>query len=336
MMADTMTHSPLISVIIVNYNSGARLKRCLEALSVQTRPAFEVFVIDNASSDQSLDTARAFDVNIIEAGDNLGFAAANNKVAAQAKGDWLAFLNPDAYPRADWLEVIAAAIEKYTEYDAFGSLQINADDPNVLDGAGDVFHGSGTPYRGHFGWPTDEAPPDGECFSPCAAAAVYRKETFEKLGGFEESFFCYCEDIDLGYRLRLSGGRALQLREAAVLHEGSGVTGRRSEFSIYYGHRNRIWTHIRNTPASIFLLSLPYHLLTDIALFFYFLRIGRSGPYLRAIRDAIFGARTQFVARREIQANRKMSAAEIFQMFTWSPMAFWRRRADVRPISGQQ
>lgn len=321
-----------ISVIIVNYNSGARLQRCLKALDAQSRPADEIIVIDNASSDDSLKAARTFDVNIIEAGDNLGFAVANNQAAARATGDWLAFLNPDAYPRANWLQAVAAAIEKYPNYDAFGSLQINAADPNRLDGAGDVFHGSGTPYRGHFGWPTDAAPPDGECFSPCAAAAIYRKVTFEKLGGFEESFFCYCEDIDLGYRLRLAGGRALQLRDAAVLHEGSGVTGRRSKFSIYYGHRNRIWTHIRNTPAPIFLISLPYHLITDAALFAYFLLIGRGGAYLRAVRDAVIGLPRQLAARRHIQSSRQVSAFDIFRAFTWSPIALWRRRADIRAI----
>ena len=323
-----------ISVIIVNYNSGARLRRCLEALLEQNRRADEIIVIDNASSDDSLEAARAFKgrVNIIEAGDNLGFAAANNRAAARAAGDWLAFLNPDAYPRADWLKAMETAIEKYPDYDAFGSLQIRADDPERLDGAGDVFHGSGAPYRGHFGWPTDTAPPDGECFSPCAAAAVYRKATFEKLGGFEESFFCYCEDIDLGYRLRLGGGRALQLRDAAVLHEGSGVTGRRSEFSIYYGHRNRIWTYVRNTPAPVLLISLPYHLIADIALFAYFLLNGRGGAYTRALRDAILDAPRQLAARKRIQSNRRVSAFAIFQAITWSPIALWRRRADIRAI----
>ncbi len=323
-----------ISVIIVNYNSGARLRRCLDALDAQHLRADEIIVIDNASDDDSLDAAHAFNgvVDIIEAGANLGFAAANNRAAARAKGDWLAFLNPDAYAHPDWLKVIAAAIENHPEYDAFGSLQINAGEPAKLDGAGDVFHGSGAPYRGHFGWTTDRAPPDGECFSPCAAAAVYRKATFEKLGGFEESFFCYCEDIDLGYRLRLAGGRALQLRDAKVLHEGSGVTGRRSNFSIYYGHRNRIWTHIRNTPTSIILVSLPYHLFADVALLAYFVLTGKGGAYLRAIRDAVLGAPHHFAARKRIQANRKASAFEIFRAFTWSPLALFRRRADIRPI----
>ncbi len=325
---------PRFTVIIVNYNSGARLRRCLEALAAQTRPADEIIIVDNGSSDDSLAPARMniVEVQVIEAGENLGFAVANNRAAAKASGDWLAFLNPDAYPLTDWLREVEAALHKYPHYDAFGSLQIDANAPDRLDGAGDVFHGSGAPYRGHFGWPVDAAPADGECFSPCAAAAIYRKTTFEKLGGFEESFFCYCEDIDLGYRLRLAGGRALQLRDARVLHEGSGVAGRHSTFSMYYGHRNRIWTFLRNTPAPILLLSVPYHLCADLILFAQCLISGRAGVFARAMRDAIAGAPQHWVARKRIQATRKTSVASIAAALTWSPVALWRRRADIRPV----
>ncbi len=332
------THPPEppahITVIIVNYNSGPRLRRCLEALAAQTRQADEIIVVDNGSSDASLTPARTniVEAQIIEAGENLGFAVANNRAAEQAAGDWLAFLNPDAYPLPDWLCEVEAASRKYPHYDAFGSLQINANDTDRLDGAGDVYHGSGTPYRGHFGWPVEAAPPDGECFSPCAAAAIYRKAIFDKLGGFEESFFCYCEDIDLGFRLRLGGGRALQLSSAKVLHEGSGVTGRHSDFSIYYGHRNRIWTFIRNAPSPIFLLSLPYHLCADLVLFARCLLTGRGGVFVRAVRDALAGAPKQWAARKRIQAARKASIVSIFSAMTWSPIALWRRRADIRAI----
>ncbi len=269
---------------------------------------------------------------LIDAGKNLGFAVANNRAATKASGDWLAFLNPDAYPLPDWLSEIEAAILKRPQYDAFGSLQIDANHPERLDGAGDVFHGSGTPYRGHFGWPVEAAPPDGECFSPCAAASVFRKTTFDALGGFEESFFCYCEDIDLGYRLRLSGGRALQLQNARVLHEGSGVTGRHSEFSIYHGHRNRIWTFIRNTPAPIFLLALPYHLCVNLYLLVQNTLNGRGGVFIRAMRDALAGAPQQWKARKNIQASRRASVASIFAAITWSPFALLRRRADLRAV----
>lgn len=320
------------SVIIVNYNAGDRLQRCLAALAAQTRPADEIIVVDNGSVDRSLQNAsEALSGAIVLAeGENLGFAVANNRAAARARGDWLAFLNPDAYPLPDWLAEVENALRQYPQYDAFGSLQIDANHTDRLDGAGDVYHGSGTPYRGHFGWPAATAPADGECFSPCAAAAIYRKSTFEALGGFEESFFCYCEDIDLGYRLRLRGGRALQLNRARVLHEGSGVSGRHSEFSIYHGHRNRVWTFIRNTPAPILILALPYFLCANLVLLAQNALQGRGGVFVRAMRDALTGAPYHWRMRKRIHAQRRASLASIFAAITWSPFALLRRRADIR------
>ena len=323
-----------ISVIIVNYNAGDRLRRCLEALAGQTRQADEIIVIDNGSQDDSLKLAESENprATIIRAGENLGFAVANNRAVAKTECDWIAFLNPDAYPFADWLAKIETAITRFPDCHAFGSLQIDANNPDLLDGAGDVFHASGAPYRGHFHWPLATAPDDGECFSPCAAAAVYRKSTFEKLGGFEESFFCYCEDVDLGYRLRLAGGHAIQLSGARVLHEGSGVTGRHSAFSIYHGHRNRIWTYVRNTPAPVLLVSLPYFLCMNLMSLAACAFAGQGGAYLRAMRDAAAGLAQQMTARQRIQAARKISAWEACAMLTWSPIALFRRRADIRAI----
>jgi len=324
---------PAISVIIVNFNAGARLRKCLDALAAQNRRADEVIVIDNGSSDDSLNAARNEPgVKIIEAGENLGFAAANNRAVRQATGDWLAFLNPDAYPFVNWLEEIDAAIERYPHVDAFGSLQIDAKYPDRLDGAGDVFHGSGALYRGHYGWPTDDAPPDGECFSPCAAAAVYRKSVFESLAGFEESFFCYCEDVDLGYRLRLAGGRAVQLRDARVLHEGSAITRRHSDFSIYHGHRNRIWTFVRNTPAPVLFAAVPYNIIFSTIAAARCIMSGNAVAYLCALKDAIVGLRPHLKARRQIQANRAVSARSIFSALTWSPLSLLRRRAGLRHL----
>ncbi|MEM8770362.1 MAG: glycosyltransferase family 2 protein [Pseudomonadota bacterium] len=320
--------NPAISVIIVNYNAGDRLARCLGAVAAQTYPASEVIVIDNGSEDSSLQAAdeAAIPITVIKAGENLGFAAANNRAAKQASGDWLALLNPDAYPQPDWLREIASAINKRPGYDAFGSLQIDAHDTDVIDGAGDVFHASGVPFRNYFGQPVKTAPPTAECFAPCAAAAVYRRETFEALGGFAESFFCYCEDLDLGYRLRLKGGRALQLNEARVLHEGSGITGRASDFAIYHGHRNRIWAYARNSPAMVLLLTFPYVLIVALGLFGMFLVSGKGQPYARAMADALKGLPKQMKVRKDIQSQRSVNTLDILRRLAWSPISLLQRR----------
>jgi len=225
-----MSDRPFVSVIIVNFNSGARLSRCLDCLEKQTYSKFEIIVMDNNSNDDSLVRARVSDrrARLIRCAENTGFAAANNAAAGKAKGEWLALLNPDAYARPEWLFELIAAAERQPGADAFGSLQLDAMRPGYIDGAGDNCSVYGIVYRGGFGRLLKGAIEDGECFAPCAAAAMYRRSTFLKLGGFDEKFFCYGEDVDFGFRLRNAGGRAIQANNAIVLHEGSGVSGRPS------------------------------------------------------------------------------------------------------------
>lgn len=324
-----MTTSPFISVIIVNYNSGDRLRRCISHLQRQTFDNFDVIVVDNGSTDNSMDFSDVSSLRIenIFSEDNIGFAAANNLAAKRTKSEWIAFLNPDAYASAGWLEELTKAVQRYPDADAFGSTQIDAANNALLDGAGDAYFFAGAPYRGHFGWPVERLPTEGECFAPCAAAAMYRKKVFEELGGFEETFFCYGEDVDLGFRLRLSGRRAIQVKSACVEHEGSGVTGRSSDFTIYHGHRNRIWTYYRNMPLMLLIISLPFHIAINIYLYGRFLVNGTFVPYARAVIDALNGLSEQNHARRRIQNARRLSTASLSRCLVWSPVKLFKREA---------
>ncbi len=323
--------APQISVIIVNYNSGARLARCVACLKTQTLQDFETIIVDNASTDGSADFARADSaVTLIDAGANLGFAAANNLAAKSAKGAWLAFLNPDAYAQDDWLAEFAAAAARHPEIDAFGSTQLDAANPDIIDGAGDAYHAFGLAWRGCHGLPVSTLPPEGECFAHCGAAAFYRKPVFETLGGFEERFFCYAEDADLGFKLRLAGGGAIQAPKSVVLHEGSGVTGKASDFTVYHGHRNRIWAYALNMPMPLLIATLPFHLLVNLYLVVRFSISGGVKSYLRAVKDAVKGLPEIWALRHGRQRGRKASVAEIARALTWSPMKVMRREADIR------
>lgn len=323
-----------IAVVIVNYNSGARLSRAIAALERQTFRDFDVLVFDNASSDGSAEVASsAIPVRIVRCAANIGFAAANNRAATGLGHEWLAFLNPDAYPEPDWLAELIAATARHPAVDAFGSTQIDAADPRRLDGAGDAYHVFGVPYRGHFGWPVERLPAEGECFAPCAAAALWRRRAFEALGGFDESFFCYGEDVDLGFRHRLMGGRAVQVAAARVLHEGSGITGRRSDFTTFHGHRNRIWTWMKNMPGPLFWPALPFQIALDAYLAVRLGLIGSGPAFLRALAAAIKDAPRVWRQRRDIQAKRKIDARKLAPMLTWSPVKLMRRKADLRPAT---
>jgi GT2 family glycosyltransferase len=317
---------PLLSVIIVNYNAGDRLARAVEALRAQTMRDFEVLILDNASTDGSLDLVKAegLDLRILPQAENLGFAAGNNIAVKEATGQWLAFLNPDAYAEPNWLEEITSAIARYPGVEAFGSTQLDAEDPSLIDGAGDCYSIFGIYYRALHGMSADRLPEDAEVFAPCAAAAIYSRARFEALGGFDERFFCYGEDVDLGFRHRLAGGRCVQLRQAVVHHEGSGITGKVSEFTVYHGHRNRIWVAYKNLPPALYRATTPLRMAVDRALARRFAKLGLKGAYSRALKDG-YGRLSEFTDDRErLRQERKVSVSELLRLVVVSPAAVHR------------
>ena len=325
---------PLISILIVAYQSGSTLARCLEGLRRQTLRDFEILIVDNASTDGAPQQAVAIDpsIRLIEPGANLGFAAGNNLAARQARGRWLALLNPDAYPDAGWLAALVAGTARYPEVRCFTSLQMVADEPGLMDGTGDVMTSAGIPFRGgyHRRRPADLL--EGEVFSACGAATLIDRELFLGLGGFDERFFCYCEDVDLGYRLRLAGKPTLLLPAAVVEHVGSASTGVRSDFSIFHGSRNRIWTFIKNTPPLLLWLTAPLHVAVTAGLLLLHWRRGDAAPMVRGIRAAF--QRQALVpilaSRRDLQAARRVHSWDILRVMALDPVAFFGRRIVIR------
>lgn len=308
-----------IAVIIVNWNGGAYLARTLAAATGQDRRADRVIVVDNASTDGSRALVSAFPgVELIELPDNRGFAAANNLAAKLASDcDWLAFLNPDAFPDAAWLHRLSDATHAHSGCAMFASELRAADQPGRLDGVGDAYHVSGLSWRVAHGAALETAPADvHEVFSPCGAAALVRRNAFEDVGGFDESFFCYAEDVDLAFRLRLRGHVCLYVPGAIVHHVGSGLTGRHSTFSIYHGHRNLVWAWVKNMPGWSLLRYLPQHLLLTLVTLVRFAATGQLSTILRAKRDALLGLGPVLRARREVQARRLARPRTVFAAMT--------------------
>ena len=324
------------SVIIVNYNGGDFIQSAVDHLSRQTLMPMEVIVVDNASADGSaerLDLSGLPGARLIQLDDNTGFAKANNIAAAEAAGDWLVLLNPDAEARPNWLAKLAEAAARYPDVTSFASAQIDAADASRLDGTGDCYSGYGFPWRGGFGAPREALPEEGECFSPCGASAMIRRDIFLGAGGFDESFFCYCEDVDLGYRLRLMGERCIFLPDAVIAHHGSAITGRQSDFTVRLGTRNRLTTYLKNTPPLLLALSLPGHVL--LTLYLYVSAIGK--PRARSIRKGLgeaFGRLDETLhARRDVQRQRRLSSWQVMKAMSWNPVTLHRRRPHVWSVS---
>ncbi len=324
--------APRFSVIIVNYNGGRFLAGALNSLRRQTFRDFEVFVVDNASTDGSADDLNGEHFShfeLIKSSDNLGFAGGNNLAAQRARGDWLALLNPDAEADPDWLERVAAGADRHPGIAMFACAQYRLGDRSTLDGAGDSYFGFGLPWRGGYDQPADALPGEGECFSPCGASAIYNREVFLAHGGFDETFFCFCEDVDLGYRMRLAGERCVFLPDAAIEHEGGGVSGEQSPFAVYHGARNRIWTFAKNTPWPLLVATLPGQIAINIYLIVRAIGAPRFAPLLRGVKDGVAGsART--VRRRN--TRRHVSSGQIARSMSWSFNKLRRRQPDVRSL----
>lgn len=303
-----------ITVIIVNFNGGRLLRRCLTALAAQTVESFDVVLVDNGSTDGSLDTLGELEENVrlIRVGRNLGFAAANNLGLRESRGEWVALLNPDAFPEVDWLRRLLDVTGRRPEFDVFASRTVLADRPEVLDGTGDIYHVSGLFWRrGHGAAAKGRFMEEEEVFCPCAAAALYRRSALERVGGFDEDFFCYAEDVDLGFRLRLIGCRCLYVPDAVVAHVASAITGQRSDFSVYHGHRNLVWTYVKDMPAGLFWLYLPAHLVLNLVTIAWFAANGQGRTIARAKWHAIRGLPRMWAKRQQIHAARSISGREL-------------------------
>jgi GT2 family glycosyltransferase len=169
-------------------------------------------------------------------------------------------------------------------------------------------------------------------FSACGAAAMYERDLFLGMGGFDERFFCYCEDVDLGFRLQLAGHDCLFVSDAVVGHAGSGITGRASAFSTYHGTRNRVWTYFKNMPPWVLLLTLPGHAALTLYLLFRNMFTPMFLPMLRGLKDGLSDSHS---FRRE-RATRRVSLLQLTERMACNPLRLSQRACHVRRTVTQE
>lgn len=313
MPAPTPDGGPLpISVIVLNHNGARWLEGCLNA--VLGEPDVEVIVVDNASTDGSGDLVRRHfpQVRLLALPENLGFAAGNNRGAAEARGELLAFLNNDTQPLPGWTRALSRPLLGDPAVGLTTARIVYMDDPSVIDSAGDGYLRAGGAFKRFHGRPVSEDARTADVFGACGAACMIRRELFAELGGFDEEFFMVYEDVDLSFRARLLGYRCVYVADAVILHQGSATLGRVSPRAVYYGQRNLEWTYVKNMPASLLLRSLPTHVLYTCAAAARYGAGGHLGPFLRAKRDAIMGLGRMLRKRKAIQRGRRVDAAGLW------------------------
>ena len=253
--------SPLVSVIIVNWNGREFLPVCLDSLLEQTCTDFETIVVDNGSRDGSIELLRESYpwVRIVALDANTGFAGGNNAGYAVSHGRFIVTLNNDTRLEPEWLAELIAPVEDQPGVGMVASRICAWDEPDLIDSLGVAIcpDGMSRGSRRRCRYSALTLDRIEEILIPSACAALYRREMIEQIGFFDDDFFAYCEDTDLGLRGRLAGWRAVLARDAVVYHRYSKSGGEFSPFKLYLVERNHFWAALKSFPGGM-LLALPF------------------------------------------------------------------------------
>jgi len=317
-----------ISVIVVNWNGMAYLGECLDSVRSQSYPDTEIIVVDNASGDGSREWLRGMPAgprfSLIELDDNRGFAGGANAGIRAATGEFAALLNNDAVADRDWLRHLVEPMAD-PAVGMTASKILFYDRRNVIDKAGHLFYpdglnrgrGAGEPDAGRFDRAEEVLFPDG-------CAALYRMEMLEDVGLFDEQFFAYGDDADLGLRARWRGWKCVYAPQARVYHRHSSSLGKYSPRKAFLVERNRFWVALKLLPLPMLIASPPRTLWR----FFWHVRSmlserGLAGgvardhsawslmaALLRAYASGMAGSPAVWRKRREVFRNRRLSSAE--------------------------
>jgi len=308
-----MSICPRVRVVVVNWNSRDLLSACLASLHRQTYTDFQVIVVDNGSSDGSVDFVREHfqHTDFIGLPENQGFSRASNAGIERARAEYIAMLNNDAEADPEWLGELVAALQANPEVDFCASKMVLHRQRDLADACGDFYTVEGIPGKiGHLE-PADWHNKPREVFGACAGAAIYRLSILEELGGFDEDFFIVYEDSDLSFRAQLMGYRCLYVPSAVVYHHLSATIGQESDTAAYYAQRNMEFVFFKNMPTALLLKYLPLHLIADLFLLVRYLRKGQARMYLKAKLDAMAMLQGMLRKRRQIQRARRVTATEI-------------------------
>lgn len=301
------------SVIIVNWNGRELLADCLDSVLRQTYGCFEIILVDNGSSDDSvLFVENDYPtVKIATLSRNTGFTGGNIEGYRLATGDYIILLNNDARLTERWLEYVISAAESDPTI-GFCSSKIVIDGTSRIDSAGDAFTSAFT------GTKLGEYDEEGKYTQPrlvpgaCAAAVLYKREMLEEIGFLDPDFFLNHEDTDLNMRAWLAGWKCLFVPEAVVYHKVSASIVPMSDTAVYYFSRNNEWVWLKNVPMGLMIRTLPQRILYEFSSFGYFcLMKGRWRPFLRGKIDAVRGMGVMLRKRKSVQALVRLREEDI-------------------------
>lgn len=281
-----------VTVIIPNYNGKRLLKKCIETLEKQTCTDFKLLVVDNGSTDGSVDvSSELLDMEMLALPENTGFCGAVNVGVKHTKTPYFILLNNDTEAEPAFVESLLAAIKKSDRIFSCGAMMIDYHRRELIDNAGDYYTALGWAVARAKGRRTADYEAEREVFSCCGGAAIYRTDAVHEIGLFDRNHFAYLEDVDVGYRARIYGYRNYYIPKAKVLHVGSATTGTRyNETKVYLAARNSMYLIYKNMPFLQILLNLPLLFAGILIKFLFFRKKGFAGEYIKGIVEGIANA----------------------------------------------
>jgi len=313
-----------VSLIVINYNGRDFIVNCLRALEGQLFKDFEIILIDNGSSDGSLDKIRNYleesplapVVKFIPLDKNLGFAGGASEGLKHAHGEYIALLNNDTGPDGRWLEELVKVMDNDPKVGICASKLIIFDS-DLIDSAGD---GLSTALRGFKRGEGEKISLYNEreyIFGACGGAALYRRKMIEEIGFLDEDFFLIHEDTDLNLRAQLRGWKVMYVPTAIIYHKVRSSIGPMSDMAIYYTLRNSEFVRIKNIPFGVFIRCLPEFLIGALTEFIYFaIKHKRLRLYFKAKMDAIRMLPRMLKKRAVIMKSRKVGHGYLLDMIT--------------------
>lgn len=304
------------SVVIPNWNGEEHLTECLEALNSQTFRDFETIVIDNGSTDGSvrLIEKKFPNVILVQLPKNIGFAGGVNSGVKIARGDYISLLNNDAVAEPTWLQELVDAMD---HADMAAAKILHYDDRSLVDSTGDFVSKWGLSYPRQRDQKDDvEYTGYPEIFAASGGANICKREVYDTIGLLDEDFFAYSEDVDFGFRARLSGYKIVLAPKARVYHHIGATSGKMGHFARRQSLKNTHYLYVKNMPSPLFWKLLPRFVFVQILLFAAAVKAGAFTVAISAYTECLVKLPKTLAKRRQIQRKRKLTSAQVEALLT--------------------
>ena len=307
-----MTEPGLVSVVIPNWNGKRFLAGCLDSLAAQSYRQLEIVVVDNGSVDGSIEflTEQYPHVKLATFPVNTGFSVAVNRGIRESAGEYIALMNNDTVADREWISEMMRVMGEHPEIASCGCKMLAYDDHSLLDGAGDGYRRGGLPGRiGHREIDHGQFDTPRYILGACGGAALYRRALFDDIGLFDEDYFAYLEDVDLGLRAQSAGYKCLYVPSSVIYHLGCGTTGSGYHPLVVTLSAQNNWnTIVKNISGPLLVRFLPHMFFWQA----YYLAVvivrgGQLVPWLKGTMRALKLLPKMLQKRAEINKKRRVS-----------------------------